>query len=401
MIMSLTAEFVKALNKMIPTVDVTDKRDIEDIRILKNRIVEVMKLLEKSEDHVNVLLSRLESNHAKTKNEIVYVRSNGDLKAIVSPDIIKPEIFPTAKLKGECKCFFRRSEPFEGLKEYSMVDTEKKLREIDSSLKYICLEVFDHSYRSFEGFSCYLAIYTPSGHIHIVDGIKFREIIPCLRMLTCEVKKIIHCQRCVERLITDFGSIGCYQNFNTPESDLFVDWRIRPLDETLVSIICQDLQKMVEKFNSGTSLEHHTIETIDEVEEFAEKFHLPASLDTLAGLLRLRTYLAKANDESNQYVMTDTQLYSLIINSPSTIDEFEHLLGRMSSVLRLHASDFLLILKKRSGPFSLESLKSKQLPLGLESEFVVDDKYRQFGNDTKCALNHEFEDESSLNISAE
>lgn len=399
--MSLAVEFVKSLNSIISVVDITNKSDMDDIEKLRERIIEVLKHLERSEEYVNTLLSRLESNSLREKREVIYVRIDGMLRAVVSPDMIKPIVFPTAMLDNKCTHAFDCVRPFETLSGYSVVETEEELRRFDSSLETICLGVFDHTYRSFGGFSCYFAIYIPSGYIYIIDVIKFRDIIPHLRMLTCETKKVIHCQRCVERLIMDFGKIGCYRNFNIPENDLFVDWRISPLDETLVSIVCQDMQNAIEMINSGAALESHVMETKDEVGEFAEKFNLPINLDILADLLRLRTYLARTNDESREYVITDTQIYNLIINTPSSIEELESVLGRMSSLLRLHAGDFLLALRKRAGPFSMESLKSKQVLLRTKNETMDINKYRRFGEETDCTLIQELDDESSFELSAE
>lgn len=403
--MELTAEFVKTLNAKIAGMDVNDKRMLESMEHLKEQILGIMKIFETSEQTLNRILNKIEAYDCDRKDEPIYIRCNRDIQAIVTLNEIKPIINNVEKLEDGADNLFSISSYFEPLKEYVIVKNEEALRELDSSLKDVCLAIFDHEYRSYEGFTCFLAIYLPSGYLYIVDGIKFREILPHLRLLKGDVNKIIHCQRCVERLIKDFGNIKSYQNFSAPDSEIYVDWRIRPLNEDLISIICRTIQDSVENINDGISTERHEASVINEIEAFAENYGLPPNMDILPDLLKLRQYLARTNEESINYIMSDTQLYNLIVNNPVNLEEFEHLFDRMSSVLRLHVTDFLLIFRRRS-KMSLERLKlnpkiEEEYSRPISNDFM--DRYRNFGGEEDGKMFHkrDIDSESSFEISDE
>lgn len=382
--MDLTAEFVKQLNSVLHRLDMRDKDHVELADKLRTRISEVMERCKGSEELVSLFLSKIEDNNTQCK-DVVYVRRDGNLVAVVSRDVVKPAVGQVEKLSSECDCIFSRFQRFEDSKGYIMVDTEENLRKLDGMLTNVILGVYDHDYRSFEGFTAVLGLYVPDGYIYIVDAIKFREILPQLRLLRCGVPKVVTSQQGVDRLIRDFGVLGCYQNFNVPESDVFIDWRIRPLNEVMCCAICNDLIDAVEKHNMSLVTERHEPMPVDEVEAFMDTFNLGESKRALVeDLIKLRTYLAKNNDESPQFVMTDTQLYQVILNMPADISEFELLLNRMSSILRLHVSDFLIILNQRSKVFSIENLKSKNVeaaPPVPADDFLVN-KYRSFDCDS-------------------
>lgn len=389
MLMDLTAEFVKRLNSAIGELDVENK----DHRMLIDRMMEklsvVMKDCEASEDAVSSIISKIEESTRECK-DIVYVRRDESISAVLSRDVAKPCVGPVNKLAITCNCLFDTFGEFEASKGYTVIDTEKALRALDSQLSHVILGVFEHSYRSFDVFTCFLGLYLPNGNMHIIDAIKFREIIPQLRLLTCEVKKVITSERGVECLIRDFGSLGCYQNFNTPEKNVFIDWRIRPLNDVLCCIICNDLIDAAEKLNMGLPTERHELQPTNEVEDFMEAFEISEAQRVLVeDLIKLRAYLAKKNDESPQFVMTDIQLYKVILNMPEDMEEFAALLTRMSSILRLHVSDFLIILNQKSKVFSLERLKSKtppvseevvESPVPCEDDLFSNSKYRSFGD---------------------
>lgn len=361
MLMDLTAEFVKTINMTIRLMDPKNKDHMKIIDDLKLKIKRIMSKCENSEFLVNSLVSKMEENNKKCE-DIVYVRREGSIKAIVSRDVLKPVLCNVKKLEIHCECLMSPFEAFNPFSGYFIIENEEDLRILDSHLKEVVIGIFDHEYRSFEGFTCLIGIYVPEGHVYIIDALKFRDIITQLRLFTCQVKKIFCSQNNVERVLDDFGSMGCYQNFNVPESDVYIDWRIRPLNEILCSIICNELTIAVEKVNNRFITERYEKTSVNELECFLDSYNLGSSLSDLSSdLLKLRTYLARNNDESVQFVMTDDQLYSILINRPSNVQEFEVLFERMSSVLRLHVGDFLLVLNKKPQGFSLENLKAKSV----------------------------------------
>lgn len=401
MLMELAGEFVKQLNSAVEQFDTTNESHVRLVSQLAGKMCEIMKACETSEEFINASVSKMEYS-LKECRDVVYVRRDENIRAIVSRDVIKPSVNAASKICIKCNCPSAPLARFDESKGCTIVDSEEELRRLDKALESVVLGVFDHDYRSFEGFACFIGLYAQNGWTYIIDAVRFRDIIPQLRLLTCGVKKIICSQRGVERLVKDFGSIGCYQNFNVPDSNVFIDWRIRPLNEILCRIICNELVDAVEKHNLGLAVERHRIQPADEVSDFMDFFAVHESHKALVeDLVKLRMYLAKKNDESPQYVMTDTQLYQLVLNMPGDVDELELLLNRMSPILRLHASDFLLILNQKSKVFSLESLKAKKVESGevpeAPGDALLEGRYRSFSgiHEETCAD----ESGSSLEVS--
>ena len=358
-LIDLAADFVKTLNLAIPSFELKNNSELEQLQKLKKRIGEIMMKLEKSEENASLLLDQLENPIHECK-DVVYIRKDGNLKAVISRDIIKPVVKPVNKLEIQCNCKVQIETKFKGIQGYFIVETEKNLRELDSTLETVIVGVFDHKYRSYEPYTCIIAVYVPDGFIYIIDAIKFRNLIPDLKLLKCDIKKVFVSQYDVEKITRDFGSIGCYCNYNLPESEIFIDWRIRPITEVFVGVIGDTMAKTAEKLNTGISTDVFFPSQKNSISEFLNNFQIDdMNAKTVEDLFKLREYLAKLNNEGVQYVMTDSQLINLATNLPSSLEEFEVLFERMSPIVRLHVDDFLLIMNRKNKIFSLEQLKSK------------------------------------------
>lgn len=377
-LVDLAAEFVRQLNLFIRSADTSSTQTQRQIEDIKRRIAAIVEKTADAEAKAAMQLGKLICTAAPASN-IVYVRRDGLLKAIVSMSIPKPAICPVDKIRLECDCQHHDFPQFKTTKEYVYIGTEEALFAADQTFSGVCIQVFDHDYRSFYGFSCYLAVYTVDGLLYIIDAIKYREVIPRLNLLRCGVQKLIHCRRCARRLMCDFGDIGCYRNYDAPEKDVYIDWRIRPMNEIMAEVISDSMMEVVEKSNHGVTTEKYAMEDENELEEFTSKFGLPSGCPFLSEMLSLRAYLAKAFDEGVQYVMTDTQLLSILEHTPTTVTEFSDALPRMSSVMRLHAGDFLIVLRKRAKAFSLERLKIRSDENDPHTENR--EKYRSFGRE--------------------
>lgn len=198
-LLALSAEFVKKLNAFLRTVDSNDKNILVEINNLIKRITTLQYRLSGADADIMTMISKAECQN-KPKLDIYYVRKDGALKMVISKNIPKPVVDSVEKNNFECNCKFNEFLFFNELQGYILIESESSLREVDSNLYQICLQVFDHNYRSFEGFTCSIAFYTPDGRLYIIDALKFRSIIPQLRLLGCGVQKMIHCRSCVERL---------------------------------------------------------------------------------------------------------------------------------------------------------------------------------------------------------
>lgn len=357
-LIDLTAEFVKQLNLFIRSINMNDEQLMHRVADLRKRIASVIERTANAEARAVVQLGKL-INTNPTADGVVYVRKDGLLKAVISMSVAKPVVGRTEQVETGCSCTSPGFGLFGAPKGYVYVESEAALFEADQTFSEVCIQVLDHDYRSFDGFSCYLAVRTPDGLLYVIDAIKYREAIPRLNLLRCGVLKLVHCRRCVKRLVSDFGDIGCYRNYDVPEKDVYVDWRIRPISDVMTEVISEDIAEMVEKLNLGITTEKFVAEHEDELKCFVERFGLPSKCPFLSELLKLRAYLAKTFDEGVQYVMTDAQLLTVLEHTPTTVEAFSHVLPRMSSVARLHAGDFLIVLNKRAKVFSIERLKMK------------------------------------------
>ncbi len=356
-LIDLSAEFVKNLNTILKGVDLNNPNVIEEVRLLVRRIITIRDKLSDSESKLVSLIQKVENRFEKKENDVYYINQNGILKGILSRNIhnIKPK--PVKKQNINCNCVSFTSEVYENIKKYVIIDSESLLYEVDSKLTQVILAVFDHDYRSFEGFVCWITILTPEGIMYIIDGLAFRDFIPRLKLLTCDVKKIIYCRECVERLYQDFGSIGCYKNFNITKNDIYVDWRIRPINDVFIGIMKEYMKNSLSLINNGFHTEKYLPENKNITDEFIKKYNLKKDAPFLLELINLRTYIAQTYDESIKFVMSDDQLFKIFTAKPSTIREFDALFDRMSSPTRLHAGDFLLIFRRKKNTYDIEEFK--------------------------------------------
>lgn len=185
MLIETSAKFVKAFNHELSELDITNLDDLKKLDVLKEQICSKLKLLENSEEIVRTTLNRLAVQASEIAHEPIFVKSNGVIKALIAKDVVKPTIRPIVKITGECRCVLEDFGEFQKHSNgYILIEKEDLLFEIDSQLDRVCLAVFDHDYRSFEGFTCFLALYTPNGNIYIIDALKLRDVLSGLRLFT-------------------------------------------------------------------------------------------------------------------------------------------------------------------------------------------------------------------------
>lgn len=354
------AEFVKKLNSLLKNLYNNDKETISKLKLLISRIINIRDKLTCAESKLVSMILKYENVQEK-EDEIYYLKHNGVIKAILSKNIINIKPSAITKNKFECICELTEHVIFNSIKELIIVDSESLLHKIDVTFKNVIIEVFDHDYRSFNGFACWISVLTVDGMLYIIDCLKYREIIPKLRLLKCGVNKIIHCRNCVDRLNKDFGSIGCYKNLkNYNESEIYIDWRIRPINRVFIDMINESMENTIKECNKMYCLEKYESGYRNMFNEFIENYKLDSDCPFLYELLDLRIYVAQMYDESVEYVMTDDQLYKIIKEKPTTVEEFDNMFDRMSSAARLHAGDFLLVLKRKLNGFSIDKLKEKK-----------------------------------------
>ncbi|KAI4291455.1 hypothetical protein PAPHI01_0729 [Pancytospora philotis] len=404
-----TANFVKQLNSMVKSISVDDGAAMHQVDELRRRIQAIIEQTSSAEARAMMSLERLCQAEA-CSSEPLYVRKDGRLRAVVALDMIKPKITAVQKVQRRCDCAQATHPLFERCARTVYIGSEAELVSIDRGLDCVCIEVFDHDYRSFHGFTCFIAVYTPDGLLYVIDTIKFRETIPRLRLLGCGVRKLFHCEQCAERLTADFGGVGCAWCLGGDAGDVYVDWRIRPVNATLLGVISESMARTVEKVNSDFSCAPFTHCETDELQQLSEKLGVSPLSTHLQNLIKLRNYLALKYDEGQQYVFTDEQMLAMLEARPATREEFEQLFPKMSSVLRIHIGDCMIVLNKKLDAFSLESLKVR----GADSLLIAEEeeadlaaaeagvfsKYRSFADNSRAVAVHR-EESSEFQISSD
>ena len=290
------------------------------------------------------------------------------LKAVISENVEKLLINAVFKLTKKCDCKLQlQSYYFAPYKNTVIIQHKKELFDLDNDLKYCIIEIFDHRYRTYQPFICWITIYVPAGTLYIIDSLKFRQVLPKLNLLKCNIKKIIHCEECVKLLYEEFGEIGCYVNFNYIPKNIFIDHRIRPIPKVVIGFMKNSMQQILQKImtNIVYSRYKYTCKVLtmeEKTTEFKIKNKIKEDIPYLNNLLQFRDFLARKYDESIQFILPDYQLLILIQFNPTSVNDFTNCLKKISPILRIHATDILLILRKKKD-FSVSNLKQPLIKL--------------------------------------
>lgn len=327
--------------------------DRDTVGRLVQKIEETQALVKDAEHSFRRILKDIEAKEGGSN--VVVVTRNKVPVCIVGDGVAKPSLEDARASRPEC-CHAPSFGGFEPLRRVVHVETRGQLAAIDKTVSQAVVEVFDHTYRSYEGFTCLISVGDTRGNIYIVDAIRFRTAIPKLAMMRCGVPKIVHCSGCAARLLKDFGQLGCFRSYELAPAAVFVDWRIRPVPRFLHETLCQGVRQMAEMADGGVK-PRKAVEgnEVDEAKDIVSRYAISDGTDVLDALLKLRRFLAKSNDESVYYVMTDDQLVRLMAIRPATQDELLRKMGRLSPLARQHAMDFLLVFNCRAGGPPLQS----------------------------------------------
>ena len=373
-LLDLAAAFMKELNAFCRSPESRSPECAERIASLKRRVAHLQIKLAKAENEISGRLNDLESVQ-QDSNDVTVIRRDGQVVAIVSKNIQKPVIYPTDRPERICACESIALGPYSPISSVGIVEDVEELNRICGVAKQACVLVLDHTYRSYTGFCCWLVLLLQDGQMFLIDAIKLRSALSNSPLFTCAVKKILHCRECVSRLEKDFGSVSCYVNYNVTESPCYIDWRIRPMNDVMLTLIKEEMEKVMEKVNLGYYAEHYVTEYVDNVAAFAEEYEIPVGCPVLPAMLNLRNHLAETYDEGVEYVVPSTALAAIIKAKPRSVKEFGALFTRISPVLRLYVGDFLLILKKMQAE-ERAAAESKNAELVYEDEYEC--RYRCF-----------------------
>lgn len=354
-LLNLSTAFVRKTNLFLRQSNQKGMDKPQVVKDLIDKIKETQACLENAKDRTSLIMRRLQ-NRSESPGKVFCVKNRGETICVVGERIQKPNLKEIVLERLECThdVVFQKFKPFVRT---VYVETASQIRLIDKSILQAGIEVFDHTYRSYNGFICFISLYDTNGNIYIVDSIKFRDVIPSLNFLKCGVPKIIHCRGCAEILLKDFKQLGCFRNYSVLPENIFIDWRIRPIPVFLLEILQKGVLKVTGLVNNHKEFELFCENgEPNELNRITSKYELSDDENILENLLKLRRFLARSNDESVYYVMTDDQLVRVFKSRPKTQNELSDVLKRASPLVRQHLMDFLHVLENSRERFSLQRL---------------------------------------------
>ncbi|OQS55047.1 hypothetical protein EHP00_1809 [Ecytonucleospora hepatopenaei] len=367
-----------------------------DLSKFLNKLEKTRRIFCNAEQQLDTIQTR-KSLSNKNGEEILQIWENEGIKAIVAKRISKPNIIHVEKVKEMCNCEveIERFSFESNYKQILVIDKLEDLKKLEENLKTCTIEVFEHKYRTFKPFICYIGIYLINAEIYIVDMLRFKSVLRESKLLRCGIPKILHCEECARLLTQEFGDIGCYINFPQTEKSIYVDWRIRPIIPIMIDVIVKSLKNTVEKLKENIPFEKY-MET--EEEDFLEVFKaqncLQEHYEALSEILETRAYYARMCNESVEYILSDEQILIFLQSCPKTMADVDVCLPRLSAEIRPYMTDFLTILNSKQKEFSIKRLKNK-----IENDYEIPEEItrgKKFGilekDKTSCESTFEISD---------
>lgn len=283
-------------------------------------------------------------------------------------------------------------------KTVSLVLTEAQLVRANAEIekeKIVAVDVKNHAFRSYKGFLCYIQVCTPNT-VYLIDSIALHNSLSAITFLfSPAITKIFFDLPKKKKWISrDFGKspsmavdvrsmlppalkernlnqcLNHYLNRDLKNGFILLDWRYRDMTEEmqahlknkvehlipLASVLIQQHPKDAE---AGILARTAHPKKEEEIDHFAKRYSLPPSRSLLE-VLRLREFIARQEDESRQFVLTDRQVSLLVEHAPKTPIEVFRLLPRISSLFKANLNNFLRVIhpEGRPGAFSLHDLKA-------------------------------------------
>lgn len=361
-LIDLSAKFVTEVNQMIQKLNGAERTDIQNLADLVTEIEGVQRLLSESVGKASLIIDKM-ATKPKNHTNMIYIVNGKRPICILGENICKPVISNIAGEINTCQHDIEFTE-FKPLKQAIMIQSEAQLWAIDKSITQAAIEVFEHSYRSYSGHACFLVVADSKGNVYIIDAIRFRNSIPKMKFLQCGVPKIYFNDQSFQRVASDFKSGCCSRIYDCKPINIFVDWRIRPLDAFMEEILIHGIGLVVDKINNTeVPLQARVRETTEaeEYQEFIKNFNVTEDQDLLQELMKLRKFIAKSFDESPSYVIPDSQVVEILRLKPKTRSDFLKNFRRLSPLARQHLNDFLFLFNNSGkAEFSVQRLMKSQ-----------------------------------------
>lgn len=329
---NLAKQFITQLNKTINVSNASKpdkcyyKEVLDNIRKLKPYF---------AFDEVSIT-NCIESLNIKIdKKNILALIYENEIKAIIGKYCQSYKILKIAQKKIECNHQINKFY-CKVTNDVFIVNNLETFTEMLSTLDSYLIDVYDHSYRTYNSYVCFVVILTNKGNVYIIDCIKLRQAIIDKGLFTCNFKKVFTNIKNFTKLKADFKNITCYsiadyycddnyiifKDFNITVNT-YIDWRIENLHIYLKKFLSTKIINFYK--NIKTELIDNPCSYIENDEDFLylekdtelyfktfkEFFVSKYLLDDdkyLLKLIKVRETYARDNNESIYYVMTNDQL---------------------------------------------------------------------------------------------
>ena len=300
-------------------------------------------------------------------------------------------------------------------REIILVSKECELERVVEELsgeKVICVDIENHSIRSFQGFVCGMEIST-STHNYLIDCIQLRHKIHILSHIFIDpsISKVMHnSAAAILQLQRDFGiylialfdiqflakardSGGNISHILDIIGDIGdtgiaeYDWRIRPIGECMIQYAVSKTTRLFTAFHTLreelTSLCLHQVFTLskkicllkyekpklsDSLAAIPHNFPLYPSLSNpqrklIQNLVGWRDRTARFEDESPVYLLPDTQLLAIAQKLPSSIECLECLGTGLPVLSKKYQLEILNLVR-----YSINSMKREGTQENMENK---------------------------------
>lgn len=200
--------------------------------------------------------------------------------------------------------------------------------------KHVLMHAYLHTYRTYLPFTCVFLVRTDCD-TYVVDALKHKRLVAMLSY-DCTYRKYMN-GKTLLALREEFKVVPCCYSLVKVHECYFVDFRIRPMQDELLH-----LDITPEKDDEAV------LESVKQTEERigAQNNITGGKRKALDDILKLRDFVAKNNNESVNYVLTERQLSLILEKMPKTKIQFKSVLPRCSPILRAHIEDILFILNE-------------------------------------------------------
>ncbi|KAI5193309.1 exosome complex exonuclease RRP6 [Nematocida minor] len=287
-------------------------------------------------------------------------------------------------------------------KNVQYISTEEDCKMANSLIlqqNVIGVDAKKHTFRSYNGFTCYIQVSTHDS-IFLFDMIALRnhsklltfwDVESIVKVFYKEKKKTEWLRKDLKYTIKSTVDImnmhGMPAHINSLHSAIceitgnivkkqfhLVDWRYKPISQEILSEletgvgylleIAAELarnttqEEFVDKYRNTCEEE----KTKTDPEEFCNKYGVEMN-ESFLKIFLLRDFIAKEEDESPQFLMTDRQLAMFIKTQPASPEDVFKVFPNISPLFKANLNNFLNLLKIKTKPtsFNMTALKESHV----------------------------------------